>query len=125
MGRKYTAKCSSCMHQFQLVKGGGSTWYQKICNVCGKELRVPRNPPFGSEVGVTMTYLDLVKHLNDRSKWTRHGKYEQAELDILHQITAGCDCGGSMISETNPEIVYRCPNCKSHNLLLGEYVLFD
>jgi Zn finger protein HypA/HybF involved in hydrogenase expression len=126
MGSKYQTTCNLCHHQFELKKGGGWNWYQKICNTCGKELRVPRKAPEDAELGTTMTHEDLVKHLIDSSKWSRRGgNFEQAELDMLIEMTAACDCGGEMISEMNPEIVYRCPSCKSPNLKLGEYILFD
>ena len=126
MGSKYKTTCNLCHHQFELKKGGGWTWYQKICNACGKELRVPRKAPEDAELGTTMTHEDLLKHLIDSSKWSRRGgNFEQAELDMLIEMTAACDCGGEMISEMNPEIVYRCPSCKSPNLKLGEYILFD
>jgi Zn finger protein HypA/HybF involved in hydrogenase expression len=126
MGSKYKTTCNSCHYQFELKKGGGWNWYQKICNTCGKELRVPRKAPEDAELGTTMTHEDLVKHLIDSSKWSRRGvNFEQAELDMLIEMTAACDCGGEMISEMNPEIVYRCPSCKSPNLKLGEYILFD
>jgi len=126
MGSKHKTTCNSCHHQFELRKGGGWIWYQKICNACGKELRVPRKAPEDAELGVTMTYEDLAKHLNNSSKWSRRGgQFEQAELDMLLKMTKTCDCGGEMINEINPKIVYRCPSCKSPDLKFGEYVLFD
>jgi Zn finger protein HypA/HybF involved in hydrogenase expression len=126
MGSKYKAICNSCQHQFNLVKGGGWTWYQKICNACGQELRVPRKGPEDFESGLTMTHQDLAKHLADSSKWSRRGgSFDNAELNMLSEMTSTCDCGGSMISEMSPDISYRCPRCKGININLGEYVLFD
>ncbi len=126
MGSNYKTTCNSCHHQFELRKGGSWTSYQKICNACGKELRVPRKAPEDAKLGVTMTHQDLVKHLNDSSKWSRRGgNFEQAEFDMLNQITATCDCGGEMIGEINSEVIYRCPSCKSPDLKLGDFILFD
>jgi hypothetical protein len=34
-------------------------WYQKICNQCDAEVRVPRNGPVDFVDGVTLTYLEL------------------------------------------------------------------
>lgn len=126
MGSKYKTKCRSCNYQFELSKGGGWTWYQKICSDCGKELRVPRNAPLGAEVGIALTNLDLAKHLSDSTKWSRRGgKFEKFEIDMLNEMTSTCACGGDMICEMNPNIIYRCPSCKSSDLQLGDYVLFD
>ena len=40
-------------------------------------------------------------------------------------MTSVCTCGGVMISEMSNDVVYRCPKCKSPDLELGEYILFD
>jgi hypothetical protein len=87
---------------------------------------VPKNAPEDAELGVTMTHQDLVKHLGDSSKWSRRGgKFDEVEFRMIAEMTSLCKCGGSMISELNAEIVYLCPNCKSADLRLGEYRIFD
>jgi hypothetical protein len=109
------------------VKGGGFNWYQKICDACGTHIRIPRQGPIEFQDGVTLTYLELVKHLADEPcNWSRKGgKFEEVERKMLDEMTSECSCGGQMVSETSKNVVYKCPNCKSPDLELGEYMLFD
>jgi DNA-directed RNA polymerase subunit RPC12/RpoP len=109
------------------VKGGGWLWYQKVCNTCGKDMKIPRQAPEDCRDGVTMGYLDLVKHLADGpSKWSRKGgTFDADERKMLADMTSVCACGGAMISEISKDVVYRCPECKSPDLDLGEHILFD
>jgi Zn finger protein HypA/HybF involved in hydrogenase expression len=127
MGSRYEATCQNCHHAFILTKGGGWLWYQKVCNTCGKDMKVPRQGPEGCEDGVTMTYLQLVKHLADGpSKWSRRGgTFDEIERKMLNEMTSVCTCGGAMISESSKDVIYRCPECKSDDLDLGDYTLFD
>lgn len=127
MGTRYDAMCKSCNHEFELVKGGGFNWYQKICNTCGQDMRVPRKGPEVFQDGITLTYLELAKHLADGpSMWSRRGgRLDDVERKILDEMTSVCSCGGAMISETSKDATYRCPKCKSPDLDLGNYVLFD
>jgi len=127
MGSKYKSTCNVCNHHFELIKGGGWNWYQKVCNTCGRDMKVPRKGPVNFEDGVTLSYLELAQHLaNGPSTWSRQGgRFDEIERTMLDEMTSACFCGGSMISEMSPEIVYRCPNCKSPDLNLAEYMLFD
>ena len=90
-------------------------------------MKIPRQAPVDCQDGVTLTYLELVKHLADGpSKWSRTGgAYDADERKMLDEMTSVCACGGAMISEMSKEVVYRCPQCKSPDLELGEYILFD
>jgi hypothetical protein len=76
---------------------------------------------------LTLTYLELVKHLADGpSKWTRKGgTFDEVERKMLDEMTSVCACGGAMISEMSQYVVYRCPECKSPDLELGNHILFD
>lgn len=127
MGARYKAACNNCHHKFELVKGGGWLWYQKVCNTCGKDMKIPRQGPLDFREGVTLTYLQLVKHLADEpSKWSRKGgKFDEGERKMLNEMTSVCACGGAMISEMSKDVVYRCPKCKSPDLDLNEDVIFD
>lgn len=127
MGARYNATCNNCHYEFKLSKGGGWLWIQKVCNACGMDMKVPRQGPEDCRVGVTMTYLELVKHLADGpSKWSRRGgSFDEVERKMLNEITSVCVCGGSMIGETSKDVVYRCPQCKSPELNLEEDVIFD
>ena len=40
-------------------------------------------------------------------------------------MTLVCVCGGVIIGEISKDVIYRCPECKSPDLELGEYILFD
>lgn len=90
-------------------------------------MKVPRKGPVNFEDGVTLSYLELAKHLaNGPSTWSRQGgRFDEIETKMLDEMTSVCSCGGSMINEMSSEIAYLCPNCKSSDLNLGEYVLFD
>ena len=90
-------------------------------------MKVPRQGPEDCQDGVTLTYLELAKHLADGpSKWSRRGgSFDEVERKMLNEMTSVCACGGAMIGEMSKEVVYRCPKCKSLDLELGEYVLFD
>ena len=127
MGTRYETTCKNCHHKFELVKGGGWHWYQKVCNACGKDMKIPRQGPEDCQNGVTLTYIELVKHLaNGPSSWSRNGgAFDEIERKMLDEMTSVCACGGAMISEMNKDVVYRCPQCKSLDLDLGGYVLFD
>lgn len=127
MGTRYETICNNCHHEFQLVKGGGWNWYQKVCNTCGKDVKIPRKGPEDFEDGKTMSYMDLLSHLAaGPSKWSRKGgAFDADERKILDEMTSFCSCGGAMINEISKNIVYRCPKCKSHDLSLGDYILFD
>lgn len=127
MGKKYNSKCNNCHHEFKLLKGGGWLWWQKVCKTCGNDMKIPRQGPEDCEDGVTLTYLELVKHLADGpSKWSRKGgTFDEIECKILDEMTSVCQCGGAMINEMSKEVIYRCPECKSHNIELGECILFD
>jgi hypothetical protein len=127
MGMRYETTCRNCHHEFELVKGGGWLWHQKVCNTCGKDMKIPRQAPIDCQDGVTLSYLELVKHLADgASKWSRKGgTFDEDEHKMLDEMTSVCACGGGMISEMSKEVVYRCPKCKSPDLELGEYILFD
>ena len=127
MGTRYEATCKNCHQEFELVKGGGFNWYQKVCTTCGQDMKIPRKGPEIFEDGVTLSYLDLVKHLADGpSKWSRKGgALDLEERKMLDEMTSICSCGGAMTSETSKDVVYRCPKCKSPDLELGNYILFD
>lgn len=90
-------------------------------------MKIPRQAPEDCRDGVTMGYLDLVKHLADGpSKWSRKGgTFDADERKMLADMTSVCACGGAMISEISKDVVYRCPECKSPDLDLGEHILFD
>ena len=127
MGTRYETTCRNCHHEFKLVKGGGFNWYQKVCDTCGKDMKVPRQGPLEFQDGVTLSYLELVKHLADGpSKWSRKGgAFDEVEHKMLADMTPVCSCGGAMISEMSKAVVYRCPECRSPDLDLGEHTLFD
>lgn len=109
------------------MKGGGWHWHQKVCNSCGQDMKVPRQGPVDFQDGITLTYLELVKHLADGpSKWSRKGgTLDVDERRMLDEMTSLCACGGAMISEMSQYVVYRCPECKSPDLELGNHILFD
>lgn len=126
MGSRYKTICNNCQHSFELVKGGGWIWYQKVCDTCGSCMKVPRQGPVDFVDGQQMTYLDMVKHLADSSKWSRKGgKFDSDETKLLNEITTVCTCGGTLIPEWDEAVKYRCPECKSPDLELGEEILFD
>jgi Zn finger protein HypA/HybF involved in hydrogenase expression len=126
MGSRFQTTCRSCHHQFNLTKGGGMKWYQKVCDTCGSCTAIPRNGPEIFEDGVQMTYLEMVKHLADPTKWSRKGgKFDADELKLLDEITSVCSCGGKLLPEWNEAVKYRCPECKSPDLELGDEILFD
>ena len=126
MGSKYKAICNNCNHQFALIKGGGWTWYQKVCDTCGSCMSIPRQGPVDFVDGQKMTYLDMIKHLADSSNWSRKGgRFDADESKLLDEITAVCTCGGKLLPEWDKAVKYRCPECKSPNLELGNEILFD
>jgi len=90
-------------------------------------MKIPRQAPMDCQDGLTLTYLELVKHLAaGPSKWSRKGgTFDADERKMLDEMTSVCACGGAMISEMSKEVVYRCPKCHSPDLELGEYILFD
>jgi len=125
MGSRYKAICKGCRHQFELTKGGGWAWYQKICNVCGSCMKVPRNGPswFNGDV---MSIEDMIKHLATPEGWSRNGgRFDPIEKEMLDGMTAVCSCGGQMVSEWDPSIKHRCPDCRSSDLELNGEILFD
>jgi len=127
MGTRYQTICNSCRYEFELVKGGGWLWHQKVCCLCGKDVKVPRQGPIDFQDGVSLSYIELAKHLaNGPSKWSRKGgTFDSEERKMLDDMTSICICGGTLVSELSHEVVYRCPQCKSPKLDLGEYILFD
>lgn len=126
MGSRYKATCKNCYHQFSLNKGGGWTWYQKVCDTCGSCMAVPRQGPEEFVDGHQMNYLDMVKHLSDSTKWSRKGgKFDADEAKLLDEITAVCACGGKLVPEWDKSVKYRCPKCKSPDLELEDELLFD
>jgi len=89
-------------------------------------MKIPRQAPIDCQDGVTLTYLELVKHLTTPEGWSRKGgTFDADEHKMLDEMTSVCACGGAMISETSNDVIYRCPECKSPDLELGEYILFD
>ncbi len=111
MGIEYYAVCQECLYEFILKKGGGMNWYQKVCNACGNIVDVPRMAP--ENVDGAMTKAQLIKHLSDRSGWSRKGgSFEPLELDIIEELTRECPCGGDLIRESLSGAYYRCPKCK-------------
>lgn len=126
MGSRYRAICKGCNHQFSLTKGGGWVWYQKVCDTCGSCMAIPRQGPIDFVDGQQMTYLDMIKHLADSSNWSRKGgKFDAVESKMLDEITAVCTCGGKLVQEWDKAVKYRCPECKSPDLELGDEILFD
>jgi Zn finger protein HypA/HybF involved in hydrogenase expression len=115
MGKQYQAKCLSCSHEFTLKKGGGMKWYQKICDTCGTCIAVPRKAP--ETANSAMNKAQLIRHLADRSGWSRNGgQFEPAELALIEELSSQCGCGGQMIPEWHEGVLYRCPECRAHKL---------
>ena len=126
MGSRYKTTCRSCSHSFDLEKGGGWAWYQKVCDTCGSCMRVPREGPVDFIEGKQMTYLEMVKHLSDSSKWShKGGKFDADESKMLDEMTSVCSCGGKLVPEWDSTVQYRCPECKSRDLDLSDEILFD
>lgn len=89
-------------------------------------MAVPRQGPEEFVDGQQMTYLEIVKHLADSTKWSRKGgKFDADETKMLAEITAVCTCGGRLVPEWDKSVKYRCPKCKSPDLQLGDEILFD
>lgn len=90
-------------------------------------MKIPRQAPIDCQDGVTLTYLELVKHLADGpSKWSRKGgTFNNVERKMLNEMTSACSCGGAMIGEMSKDVIYRCPECKSPDLNLEEDAIFD
>jgi hypothetical protein len=89
-------------------------------------MSVPRQGPIDFVDGQQMTYLEMVKHLADSSSWSRKGgKFDPNESKLLNEITAACTCGGRLVPEWDKDVKYRCPECKSPDLELGDELLFD
>jgi len=63
MGSRYKTICKNCHHQFSLSKGGGWTWYEKVCDTCGSCMAVPRQGPEEFVDGQQLTYLEIVNTL--------------------------------------------------------------
>ena len=113
MGSRYKAICKGCQHQFELTKGGGWTWYSKVCNTCGSCIKVPRNGP-NWFVGSEMSVEDMVKHLATPEGWSRNGgRFDAAEKEMLNAITGECNCGGQRIPEWDASFKHRCPKCNN------------
>jgi predicted Zn-ribbon and HTH transcriptional regulator len=114
VGTKYQTTCNDCKHEFLLTEGGGWSWYQKICDACGRCLNVPRKAP--KDFDGTMTREQIVHHLANSAKWShRGGTFEPSETAIIEELTAHCQCGGSWIPEWKKP-VRRCPACKSTSI---------
>lgn len=126
MGFRYKTTCKACNHSFELVKGGGWTWYQKVCDSCGLCMKVPRQGPQDFIDGQQMSYLDMVKHLENHDEWSRRGgQFDDEEKAILSEMTKICQCGGNLVPEWDSTLKYRCPECKSSDLSLSSEILFD
>lgn len=126
MGSRFQAICNGCNHSFSLEKGGGMKWYQKVCDTCGSCMSIPRQGPENFIDGQQMTYLEIVKHLSDPSKWSRRGgRFDDVERKMLDDMTSVCSCGGNLLPEWHSAVKYRCPKCKSPDLDLGDEILFD
>ena len=125
MGTKHQAKCLTCSHEFTLHKGGGMSWYQKICCDCGSALSVPRKAPV--DFDGTMRKEQLIKYLADRKSWSKNrSRFEPSELAIVDELTDSCECGGKMPPEWDKDVIYRCPECKCYILQLDGYgILYD
>jgi len=125
MGTKYQAKCLACLHEFTLTKGGGMSWYQKVCSDCGCTQSVPRNAPLNFD-GM-MDRAQLIQHLANSKAWSKNGgRFEPSELAIIDELTSSCQCGGKMLPEWDNDVIYRCPDCKGYMLQLDSYgVIFD
>lgn len=125
MGARYKATCKSCHYQFELTKGGGWTWYQKVCNDCGSCIKVPRNGPSWFPEG-EMSVEDMAKHLATPEGWSRNGgRFDATEREMLDKMTSVCACGGQMIPEWDDSVQHRCPKCRSSDFDLNGEVLFD
>lgn len=125
MGSRYEAACRNCQHQFELTKGGGWAWYQKVCNICGDCIKVPRNAPPDFS-GTEMTAEDMAKHLANPGGWSRNGgRFDDTEKAMLEKMTSMCACGGQMIPEWDEKVKHRCPKCQNCDLELDKEVLFD
>ena len=125
MGTEYHATCKECSHQFTLKKGGGFTWYQKVCDACGTCIDVPRKGPEAFDG--TMSREQLIDHLANAAGWSRRGgAFEPSELTIIDEITGRCSCGGNMVPEWQEGAYYRCPKCKGMRLaLIGGGIAYD
>ncbi len=89
-------------------------------------MAIPRQGPVDFVDGQQMTYLDMIKHLANSSNWSRKGgKFDAVESKMLDEITAVCTCGGKLVQEWDKAVKYRCPECKSPDLELGDEILFD
>jgi len=125
VGSKYRATCKACHHNFELIKGGGWSWYQKVCNACGICTKIPRNGPSWF-VGNQMSAEDMARHLATPEEWSRSGgRFDRAEKEMLNAMTAICICGGEMIPEWDSSSKHRCPECRSGDLELNDEILFD
>lgn len=117
MGKKYQAKCLNCSNEFTVMKGGGMSWYQKVCDTCGNCISVPRKAPVNFEG--TMDRAQLIHHIANGSAWSRNGgRFEPSELAIIEELTSQCECGGRMVPEWEDGAYYRCPECKGYKLKL-------
>lgn len=125
MGTKHQAKCLTRSHEFTLSKGGGVSWYQKVCADCGCIQSVPRKAPVDFEG--TMSRDQLIHHLANRKAWSKNGGlFEPSELAIIDELTDSCDCGGKMLLEWDKDVSYRCPECKGYLFDLDGYgILYD
>lgn len=126
MGSRYQCQCLDCQYKFTLIKGGGWTWFQKVCAVCGVSKNIPRKGPANFVEGKTLTSEELLHHINTPSLWSRHGgAFDYDENKVIYELTSTCECGGELIPEWDSRILYRCPHRRSEKINLTKDLLFD
>lgn len=125
MGIGKDATCRDCGYQWVLNMGGGIAFEQLICDKCGQPVSQPRGAP--ANAPDRMSRAELRNYINDPGEWSTCGRsFVPSERALLAELQAFCGCGGRLRGGDGGKVTYRCPECKSARLKMGEVnVLFD
>ena len=101
MGHTAETKCLDCGYEFTDDYGGGFSFYQVRCDLCGR----PKVVGF-EQLG------DLQTRFHSDTDPITEEEYHQG----INEFAGKCKCGGQFTLQAEP----RCPKCRSTNLEEGE-----
>lgn len=125
MGHTCDATCLDCAHRWTHSGGGGFVFTQHVCDRCGNCMDLPRWAPHATSA--PMSREALRRYLGSANRWPKEGRaFFPEEKQLLSELAGRCPCGGAFLSESDPNLVYRCPVCRGSRYSLGlPAIMFD
>ncbi len=124
MGSENAAACLDCAYQFTVSNGGGFTFHQLRCVLCGSAKSIG----FDELGDLHLRYLKgsatpyTVASANEHRYVREHLDIEPISADEYYasvEAAATCDCGGALSFDAPP----RCPRCGSLRIEIGPETL--